>query len=144
MQIRKRFFTLTYCDSCHKILLQGLRCLVCGSRIHTRCIHKLHICTIVRRDFYRYLICCLLSDISCLCVVQLFVYVFIQETLPSPRFRAFMGVRCVFCHHRIREMYKRCVSCGNTYHNQCCIKAPVCSHPILQYGVNLLMISMFF
>ncbi|CAF1023873.1 unnamed protein product [Adineta ricciae] len=84
--IRKRFFTLTYCDSCHKILLQGLRCL---------------------------------------------------ETLPSPRFRAFMGVRCVFCHHRIREMYKRCVSCGNTYHNQCCIKAPVCSHPILQHIKHL-------
>ncbi|CAF1064843.1 unnamed protein product [Adineta ricciae] len=59
------------------------------------------------------------------------------ETLPSPRFRAFMGVRCVFCHHRIREMYKRCVSCGNTYHNQCCIKAPVCSHPILQHIKHL-------
>jgi hypothetical protein len=53
--IRKRFFTLTYCDICHKILLQGLRCLVCGSRIHTRCIHKSHICHIVQRDFYRHI-----------------------------------------------------------------------------------------
>ncbi|UJR20939.1 hypothetical protein I4U23_024048 [Adineta vaga] len=59
------------------------------------------------------------------------------ENLPTPRFRAFMGVRCVVCHHRIRETYKRCVSCGNSYHNQCCGKAPVCSHPILQHIKHL-------
>ncbi|CAF3826727.1 unnamed protein product [Rotaria magnacalcarata] len=51
--IRKRFFTLTYCDICHKILLQGLRCLVCGSRIHLRCMHKSHVCHIIRQNFIR-------------------------------------------------------------------------------------------
>jgi hypothetical protein len=44
-----------------------------------------------------------------------------------------IGTRCVFCRHRIREAHKRCVSCGNHYHNHCYTKAPVCSHPIIEY-----------
>ncbi|CAF3413177.1 unnamed protein product [Rotaria sp. Silwood1] len=55
------------------------------------------------------------------------------ETIPTPRFPVFTNIRCIVCHHRIREAYKRCVSCGNNYHNGCHSKAPVCSHPILQH-----------
>ncbi|CAF2410110.1 unnamed protein product [Rotaria sp. Silwood2] len=115
--IRKRFFTLTYCDICHKILLQGLRCLVCGSRIHTRCIRKSHICHIVHQDFIRYF--------------------YLNENIPPPRFPVFIGVRCIVCHRRIRQPYKHCVSCGNNYHNGCYSKAPVCFHPILQHIKHL-------
>jgi hypothetical protein len=54
--IRKTFFTLTYCDACHKLLIQGVRCLVCGYRIHTRCIRKSHSCRFEPRDmFYRHI-----------------------------------------------------------------------------------------
>ncbi|CAF3338396.1 unnamed protein product [Rotaria socialis] len=54
--IRKTFFTLTYCDACHKLLFQGLRCLVCGYRIHTRCIRKSHLCHFEPRDMlYRHI-----------------------------------------------------------------------------------------
>ncbi|CAF1199083.1 unnamed protein product [Rotaria sordida] len=59
------------------------------------------------------------------------------ENIPTPRFPVFIGVRCIVCHHRIREAYKRCVSCGNNYHNGCYSKAPVCSHPILQHIKHL-------
>jgi hypothetical protein len=50
--IRKTFFTLTYCDACHKLLFQGLRCLVCGYRIHARCIRKSHSCRFEPRDIF--------------------------------------------------------------------------------------------
>ncbi|CAF0738923.1 unnamed protein product [Rotaria sordida] len=54
--VRKTFFTLTYCDACHKLLFQGLRCLVCGYRIHARCIRKSHSCRFEPRDiFYRHI-----------------------------------------------------------------------------------------
>jgi hypothetical protein len=49
--------------------------------------------------------------------------------------------RCVVCQHRIREAHKRCISCGNSYHNQCYPKSPVCSHPILQYVLFILLIK---
>ncbi|CAF2495659.1 unnamed protein product [Rotaria sp. Silwood2] len=111
--IRKTFFTLTYCDACHKLLFQGLRCLVCGYRIHARCIRKSHSCRFESRDiFYRY------SSLN--------------ENIPTPRFNVF-GVPCVVCHQRIRGTHKRCVSCRNRYHNYCYMKAPICSHPILQH-----------
>ncbi|CAF0831265.1 unnamed protein product [Adineta steineri] len=58
------------------------------------------------------------------------------ENVSTPRF-VLMGVRCVVCQRRIRESHKRCVSCGNSYHNNCCTKAPVCSHPILQHIKHL-------
>ncbi|KAL4226447.1 hypothetical protein ACF0H5_014430 [Mactra antiquata] len=35
--VRKTFFSLTFCDVCHKFLLQGFRCQTCGYRIHQRC-----------------------------------------------------------------------------------------------------------
>ncbi|CAF0734381.1 unnamed protein product [Rotaria sordida] len=54
------------------------------------------------------------------------------ENIPTPRFHVF-GVRCVVCHQRIRGTHKRCVSCRNNYHNHCYMKAPICSHPILQH-----------
>ncbi|CAF1163004.1 unnamed protein product [Rotaria sp. Silwood1] len=54
------------------------------------------------------------------------------ENIPTPRFHVF-GVRCVVCHQRIRGTHKRCVSCRNNYHNYCYMKAPICSHPILQH-----------
>jgi hypothetical protein len=50
--IRKTFFTLTYCDACHKLLIQGVRCLVCGYRIHTRCIRKSNSCRFEPRDIF--------------------------------------------------------------------------------------------
>lgn len=34
---RKTFFALTFCDVCHKFLLQGFRCQTCGYRLHQRC-----------------------------------------------------------------------------------------------------------
>jgi hypothetical protein len=58
------------------------------------------------------------------------------ENISTPRFPVF-GVRCVVCHRRIRENHKRCVSCGNNYHNHCYTKAPVCSHSILQHIKHL-------
>ncbi|CAF1067648.1 unnamed protein product [Adineta steineri] len=58
------------------------------------------------------------------------------ENISTPRFNVF-GVRCVVCHHRIRVTHKHCVSCGNNYHNHCYMKAPVCSHPILQHIKHL-------
>ncbi|CAM2697881.1 unnamed protein product [Rotaria socialis] len=79
--IRKTFFTLTYCDACHKLLFQGLRCL---------------------------------------------------ENIPRARFNIF-GVCCVVCQHHIRGTHKRCVSCRNHYHNNCYMKAPICSHPIIEH-----------
>ncbi|CAF2081940.1 unnamed protein product [Rotaria magnacalcarata] len=59
------------------------------------------------------------------------------ENIPVRRFPLLNGVRCIACHRHIREAYKRCTSCGNNYHNHCCSKAPVCSHPILQHIKNL-------
>ncbi|XP_060586752.1 serine/threonine-protein kinase A-Raf-like isoform X5 [Ruditapes philippinarum] len=35
--VRKTFFSLTFCDVCHKFLLQGFRCQTCGYRLHQRC-----------------------------------------------------------------------------------------------------------
>ena len=37
LQARKTFFALTFCDVCHKFLLQGFRCQTCGYRLHQRC-----------------------------------------------------------------------------------------------------------
>ncbi|CAF4745897.1 unnamed protein product, partial [Rotaria socialis] len=59
------------------------------------------------------------------------------ENIPVRRFPLLNGVRCIVCHRHIREAYKRCTSCGNNYHNHCCSKAPVCSHPILQHIKHL-------
>ncbi|CAF1449265.1 unnamed protein product [Adineta steineri] len=119
--MRKTFFTLTYCDACHKLLFQGLRCVVCGHRIHARCIRKSRLCRFEPGDiFFRYLL----------------VVIYLNENISTPRFNVF-GVRCVVCHHRIRVTHKHCVSCGNNYHNHCYMKAPVCSHPILQHIKHL-------
>ncbi|CAG2122796.1 unnamed protein product, partial [Medioppia subpectinata] len=35
---RKTFFTLAFCECCHKLLFHGLRCQTCGIRFHQRCI----------------------------------------------------------------------------------------------------------
>ncbi|KAG9509111.1 RAF proto-oncogene serine/threonine-protein kinase, partial [Fragariocoptes setiger] len=33
----KTFFTLAYCDCCQRFIFNGLRCLTCGIRFHSRC-----------------------------------------------------------------------------------------------------------
>ena len=55
-----------------------------------------------------------------------------------PRFPVFSAIRCIVCRRHVRDAHKRCLSCGNSYHNQCYAKAPVCSHPILQYVSRLM------
>ncbi|CAF3338406.1 unnamed protein product [Rotaria socialis] len=54
------------------------------------------------------------------------------ENIPRARFNIF-GVCCVVCQHHIRGTHKRCVSCRNHYHNNCYMKAPICSHPIIEH-----------
>ena len=39
-QVRKTFLTLAFCDQCHKLLFQGLKCQMCACRYHQRCIEK--------------------------------------------------------------------------------------------------------
>ena len=36
-QGRKTYFTLTFCDMCHNLLFQGIRCHTCGIKFHQRC-----------------------------------------------------------------------------------------------------------
>ncbi|KAK2167868.1 hypothetical protein LSH36_23g09012 [Paralvinella palmiformis] len=38
--VRKTFLTLAFCDQCHKLLFQGLKCQMCACRYHQRCIEK--------------------------------------------------------------------------------------------------------
>ncbi|KAI1296629.1 Raf -like protein serine/threonine-protein kinase Raf [Halotydeus destructor] len=35
--VRKTFFTLAFCECCHRILFHGFRCQTCGFRFHQRC-----------------------------------------------------------------------------------------------------------
>ncbi|XP_076044124.1 serine/threonine kinase raf oncogene isoform X2 [Oratosquilla oratoria] len=35
--IRRTFFSLTYCDNCHRLLFYGFICRTCGYRFHQRC-----------------------------------------------------------------------------------------------------------
>ncbi|CAM4781101.1 unnamed protein product [Rotaria magnacalcarata] len=54
------------------------------------------------------------------------------ENIPRARFNIF-GVCCVVCQRHIRGAHKRCVSCRNHYHNNCYMKTPICSHPIIEH-----------
>ena len=36
-QVRKTFFTLAFCECCHRLLFHGFRCQTCGIRFHQRC-----------------------------------------------------------------------------------------------------------
>ncbi|XP_071806054.1 serine/threonine-protein kinase A-Raf-like isoform X2 [Asterias amurensis] len=38
--VRKTFFTLVFCDTCHKLLFHGFRCQTCGYKFHQRCASK--------------------------------------------------------------------------------------------------------
>ena len=38
--VRKTFLTLAFCDSCRRLLFQGLKCQTCGYRCHQRCFDK--------------------------------------------------------------------------------------------------------
>ncbi|XP_038054415.1 serine/threonine-protein kinase B-raf-like isoform X2 [Patiria miniata] len=38
--VRKTFFTLMFCDNCHKLLFHGFRCQTCGYKFHQRCASK--------------------------------------------------------------------------------------------------------
>ncbi len=38
--VRKTFFTLVFCDNCHKLLFHGFRCQTCGYKFHQRCASK--------------------------------------------------------------------------------------------------------
>ena len=35
--VRKTFFSLTFCECCHRMLFHGFRCQTCGFRFHQRC-----------------------------------------------------------------------------------------------------------
>ena len=35
--VRKTFFTLAFCECCHRLLFHGFRCQTCGFRFHQRC-----------------------------------------------------------------------------------------------------------
>ncbi|CAK9303727.1 unnamed protein product [Gordionus sp. m RMFG-2023] len=35
--VRKTFFTISFCEVCHKVLFHGFRCLTCGFRFHQKC-----------------------------------------------------------------------------------------------------------
>ncbi|BFZ08162.1 hypothetical protein BsWGS_11201 [Bradybaena similaris] len=37
---RKTYFSLTFCDVCHNLLFQSIRCQTCGLRFHQRCEDK--------------------------------------------------------------------------------------------------------
>src|SRR6218665_551674 len=36
-QMRKTFFTPAFCDTCRKLLFQGIKCQMCSGRYHMRC-----------------------------------------------------------------------------------------------------------
>ncbi|ESO95696.1 hypothetical protein LOTGIDRAFT_116428 [Lottia gigantea] len=38
---RKTFFSITFCDMCHSLLFQGIRCQTCGIKYHQRCEDKI-------------------------------------------------------------------------------------------------------
>ncbi|RWS25629.1 serine/threonine-protein kinase A-Raf-like protein [Leptotrombidium deliense] len=38
--VRKTFFTLAFCECCHRLLFHGFRCQTCGFRFHQRCANS--------------------------------------------------------------------------------------------------------
>lgn len=38
--MRRTFFTLAFCECCHRLLFHGFRCQTCGFRFHQRCLSQ--------------------------------------------------------------------------------------------------------
>ena len=58
-QVRKTFFTLAFCECCHRLLFHGFRCQTCGIRFHQRCANAVpSLCQPLRveSNYYRHLL----------------------------------------------------------------------------------------
>ncbi|CAG2177050.1 unnamed protein product, partial [Oppiella nova] len=57
--VRKTFFTLAFCECCHRFLFHGFRCQTCGIRLHQRCANAMpSLCQPPRTqsNYYRHLL----------------------------------------------------------------------------------------
>ncbi|CAG2113727.1 unnamed protein product, partial [Medioppia subpectinata] len=57
--VRKTFFTLAFCECCHRLLFHGFRCQTCGIRFHQRCANAVpSLCQPLRveSDYYRHML----------------------------------------------------------------------------------------
>ncbi|XP_054162999.1 raf homolog serine/threonine-protein kinase Raf-like isoform X2 [Oppia nitens] len=57
--VRKTFFTLAFCECCHRLLFHGFRCQTCGIRFHQRCANAVpSLCQPLRveSNYYRHLL----------------------------------------------------------------------------------------
>lgn len=51
--IRKTFFTLAFCECCHRLLFTGFYCNQCNYRFHQRCVEKVPpLCSKLQMDTY--------------------------------------------------------------------------------------------
>jgi pole hole protein len=58
-KVRKTFFTLAFCECCHRLLFHGFRCQTCGIRFHQRCANAVpSLCQPLRveSNYYRHLL----------------------------------------------------------------------------------------